>query len=104
MQGLKHVVVASWYWREGYLTAMADLIENELCKFSEKEKVEIFFSAHGVPKSYVEQYGDPYKEEIEQCINLIMDRLRQRDIANSHTLAYQSRVGPVSPTSREAQS
>lgn len=75
---------------------MADLIENELCKFSEKDKVEVFFSAHGVPKSYVEQYGDPYKEEIEQCVNLIMERLRQRDISNSHTLAYQSRVGPVS--------
>ena len=90
------MVVASWYWREGYLKAMADLIENELCKFADKDKVEIFFSAHGVPKSYVEEFGDPYKEEIEQCVSLIMDRLRDRDIQNRHTLAYQSRVGPVS--------
>lgn len=75
---------------------MADLIENELCKFRDQGQVEIFFSAHGVPKSYVEEFGDPYKEEIEQCVNLIMERLRQRDIQNRHTLAYQSRVGPVS--------
>lgn len=96
MQGLKHTVIASWYWREGYLTAMTNLIEKELHKFSAPEEVEIFFSAHGVPKSYVEEFGDPYKEEIEQCVGMVMDRLRQRDVMNPHTLAYQSRVGPVS--------
>ena len=95
MQGLKHTVIASWYWREGYLTAMANLIEKELHKFTAPEEVEIFFSAHGVPKSYVEEFGDPYKEEIEQCVGMIMDRLKQRDVRNRHTLAYQSRVGPV---------
>lgn len=95
-QGLKHTVIASWYWREGYLTAMANLIEAELAKFPTPEDVEIFFSAHGVPKSYVEEFGDPYKEEIEQCVGMIMDRLKQRKRSNRHTLAYQSRVGPVS--------
>jgi len=33
--------------------------------FREPGSVEIFFSAHGVPKSYVEEAGDPYKEEME---------------------------------------
>ena len=94
-QGLKHTVIASWYWRDGYLTAMADLIENELHKFSEPESVEIFFSAHGVPKSYVEEFGDPYKEEIEQCVSMVMEKLQRRKLENRHTLAYQSRVGPV---------
>lgn len=95
LQGLKHTVIASWYWREGYLTAMTNLIEKELHKFSAPEEVEIFFSAHGVPKSYVEEFGDPYKEEIEQCVGMVMDRLKQREVFNRHTLAYQSRVGPV---------
>ena len=40
--------------------------------------MEIFFSAHGVPESYVEQAGDPYKEEMEQCIGFIMSELRVR--------------------------
>ena len=57
--------------------------------------MEIFFSAHGVPVSYVEEAGDPYKEEMEQCISLIMQELQRRRISNHHTLAYQSRVGPV---------
>ena len=81
---------------------MTDLIENELYKFKDRDAVEIFFSAHGVPKSYVEEFGDPYKEEIEQCVNLIMERLRQRDVENHHTLAYQSRVGPVRPNNLDS--
>lgn len=60
-----------------------------------QDDVEIFFSAHGVPVSYVEEAGDPYKEEMEQCISLIMQELQRRSISNHHTLAYQSRVGPV---------
>ena len=75
---------------------MADLIERELAKFDEPTDVEIFFSAHGVPVSYVEQDGDPYKEEMEQCVQMIMTRLRDRGVDNHHCLAYQSRVGPVS--------
>jgi protoporphyrin/coproporphyrin ferrochelatase len=36
--------------------------QEELGKFREgPDDVEIFFSAHGVPLSYVEEAGDPYK-------------------------------------------
>lgn len=36
--------------------------QEELGKFREgPDEVEIFFSAHGVPLSYVEEAGDPYK-------------------------------------------
>ena len=75
---------------------MANLIEAELEKFASPEEVKIFFSAHGVPTSYVEEFGDPYKEEMEQCVQMVMDRLKQRNRQNQHILAYQSRVGPVS--------
>ena len=39
--------------------------------------------------------GDPYKEEMEECVELVMGELRRRGVPNHHTLAYQSRVGPV---------
>jgi ferrochelatase len=39
--------------------------------------------------------GDPYKEEMEECVRLIMDEVQRRGYNNHHTLAYQSRVGPV---------
>ena len=43
------------YFREGFQKATADLVERELQRFERPEEVEIFFSAHGVPVSYVEQ-------------------------------------------------
>lgn len=95
LRGIKHTVIPSWYERKGYIKAMADLICDELDKFSNPEEVEIFFSAHGVPKSYVEEAGDPYREEMEDCVRLIMAEVAERGINNHHTLAYQSRVGPV---------
>lgn len=49
----------------------------------------IFFSAHGVPVSYVEDAGDPYRDQMEECISLIMQELKARGINNDHTLAYQ---------------
>ncbi|KAL9226874.1 hypothetical protein vseg_002635 [Gypsophila vaccaria] len=88
-------IIRSWYQREGYVRSMADLIEKELQSFSEPNEVMIFFSAHGVPVSYVENAGDPYKDQMEDCIFLIMRELKARGINNDHTLAYQSRVGPV---------
>lgn len=51
----------------------------------------IFFSAHGVPVSYVEDAGDPYKDQMEDCIRLIMQELKSRGVNNNHTLAYQVR-------------
>lgn len=32
---------------------------------------------------------------MEECVALVMAELRRRGVDNSHTLAYQSRVGPV---------
>ncbi|XP_004245114.1 ferrochelatase-2, chloroplastic-like isoform X1 [Solanum lycopersicum] len=88
-------VIESWYQRQGYIKSMANLIEQELHNFTKPEEVMIFFSAHGVPISYVENAGDPYRDQMEECIFLIMKELKAREINNDHTLAYQSRVGPV---------
>ena len=74
------------------LQAMANLIEQTIDQVSEPSQAHVFFSAHGVPVSYVEEAGDPYQREIEDCAALIMKRLNR---PNPYTLAYQSRVGPV---------
>lgn len=89
---VKYTVIPSWYKRQGYLNAMAQLIAQELDRFDHPDGVHIFFSAHGVPSSYVEEAGDPYQREIEECTELILRTLNR---PNEHTLAYQSRVGPV---------
>jgi ferrochelatase len=92
LQPIDYTIVPSWYERPGYLKAMANLIAKQLDQFPNPDQVHVFFSAHGVPVSYVEEFGDPYQREIEECTRLIMDTL---DRSNPYTLAYQSRVGPV---------
>ncbi|MFS0517465.1 ferrochelatase [Nostoc sp. UIC 10607] len=92
LQPIDYTVIPSWYKEPGYLQAMAALIAQELEQFPNPDEVHVFFSAHGVPKSYVEEAGDPYQQEIEECTALIMQTLNR---PNAHTLAYQSRVGPV---------
>ena len=92
LRKMEYTVIPSWYQHPDYLKAMADLITKELDKVSDPNQAHIFFSAHGVPVSYVEEAGDPYQKEIEDCTRLIMKTLNR---PNDHTLAYQSRVGPV---------
>ncbi len=92
LQKVKYTLIPSWFNNPQYLRAMADLIAQELDKFENPEAAHVFFSAHGVPMSYVEEAGDPYQKEIEECTRLIMETLGR---SNKHTLAYQSRVGPV---------
>jgi ferrochelatase len=104
LSAMKHTVIPSWYQRRGYVVAMCDLIQTELARAfpgaggangGPASGATIFFSAHGVPLSYVTAAGDPYKEEMEECVALVMSELRARGVANPYTLAYQSRVGPV---------
>ncbi|MGL5925057.1 ferrochelatase [Chroococcidiopsis sp.] len=92
LSSIEYTVIPSWYKQPGYLQAMAQLIAQEVDGFANPDAVHVFFSAHGVPKSYVEEAGDPYQQEIEECTALIMQTLNR---PNSYTLAYQSRVGPV---------
>jgi len=87
--------IRSWYDNPGYVRAMAELIAEQIRVSDVPEEAHVFFSAHGVPKSYVEEAGDPYQKEIEACSKLIMAELEGLlGYGNPHSLAYQSRVGP----------
>ena len=103
-----HTVVPSWYDRPGYVKAMKDLIQVELDSFTadqiEEAKEEspdlaplhVLFSAHGVPKSYIEA-GDPYQKQIVECVDKIgaeLFKTNKPEDLQIH-LSYQSRVGPI---------
>lgn len=100
-----HTVVPSWYDRPGYIKAMADLIQKELDSFTPEEIAEgtasgqkyarhVLFSAHGVPRSYIDA-GDPYQNQIKDCVKLISDALPGPEDGVEIHLSYQSRVGPI---------
>ena len=87
--------IRSWFDQRGYIEAMARLIEQQILKCDSPETAHVCFTAHGVPKSYVDDAGDPYKDEIENCSILIIDQLEKfLGYTNPYTLSYQSRVGP----------
>jgi protoporphyrin/coproporphyrin ferrochelatase len=99
-----HTVVSSWYDRPGYIKAMSTLIQNELDSFTEEQieyakstnpdlpPLHVLFSAHGVPRSYIEA-GDPYQKQIEACVDKISKKIEGPNV-QVH-LSYQSRVGPI---------
>ena len=104
-QKMFHTVVPSWYERPGYVKSIANLIQKELDSFSEEELQEgtsetqsipkhVLFSAHGVPASYIEA-GDPYKAQIEDCVERIKALLPSEEEGVKIHLSFQSRVGPV---------
>ncbi len=94
-QKLSIKCIRSWFDNPGYINSMAELIEKEILNCDQPDNVHICFTAHGVPISYVEEAGDPYKQEIEDCSLLIIDKIeRSLGFSNSYTLSYQSRVGP----------
>ncbi len=92
LQPPQYTVIADWYKEPGYLQAMTELIATEIDKCPNPDRAHVFFSAHGVPVSYIEEAGDPYQAEIEECTKLVMQTLGRK---NEYSLAYQSKVGPI---------
>ena len=73
-----------------YIAALAEKIEQGLAGFGDRTGVQLLFSAHGLPQSFIDS-GDPYLEHIQATVRLVMERLG--DV--SHHLSFQSRAGPV---------
>jgi ferrochelatase len=72
-----------------YIEALCERIREGLEKFHPLADVELLFSAHSLPKSYIDE-GDPYLSQIHATVSLVMDNFKI-----PHHLAFQSRAGPV---------
>ena len=95
LRQMRAVVIPAWYTRPGYVAALARLIREKCDTYADRSQPTIFFSAHGLPKKYIETLGDPYKQQTEATVGAVMSKLRRLGYMNNYTLAYQSRVGPV---------
>jgi len=82
-------VVREFYEHPGYLDAVCEQIAATLARFPRPEDAELVFSAHSVPVSVIAK-GDPYQQQIEATVELVMQRGGWR---NRHRLCYQSKVG-----------
>ena len=81
--------IEAFYRHELYLQALVEKIDEALARFPDPERPEIVFSAHSVPVAVI-QKGDPYQRQIEETVELLMQR---GGWTNAYRLCYQSKVG-----------
>ncbi|WP_214321259.1 ferrochelatase [Nonomuraea sediminis] len=81
-------VIDRWPTHPAYVEALAEAVAEGL---DGDPDTHVLFSAHSLPVRTVEQ-GDPYPLEIRATVRAVMARLA---VPNPHSLAYQSRVGPL---------
>lgn len=84
------VYIRQFHDYPAYINALAEKIEHGLAGFPRRDSVQLLFSAHGLPQSFIDS-GDLYLEHIRETVRLTM--LHFEGI--SHHLAFQSRAGPV---------
>jgi ferrochelatase len=81
--------IESFYNDTGYIDAMEERIREGLELFHPLAEVELLFSAHSLPQSFIDE-GDPYLQHVTESVRLIMERF-----SIPHHLSFQSRAGPV---------
>ena len=84
------VRIPHFYDHPLYIQALAERIRDGLSGFPDQEQVELLFSAHSLPQSFIDE-GDPYLAHIQTTVRLVMEQFGNI----RHHLAFQSRAGPV---------
>ncbi|QOX79930.1 ferrochelatase [Trichlorobacter lovleyi] len=87
---LEVVRIPHFYNHPLYIDALAEKVEAGLASFPDRAGVQLLFSAHSLPQSFIAE-GDPYLEQIQTTVRLVMERFE----GVQHRLAFQSRAGPV---------
>jgi len=82
--------IRQFYDHPLYIQALTEKSEQGLSGFPDRSRVQIFFSAHSLPQSFIAE-GDPYLDHIQATVRLAMERFE----GVAHHLAFQSRAGPV---------
>ena len=91
LRGRNTAFISTWAEHPSYIEAFSACIARELAKFNDPDKVQLLFSAHSIPESYVRE-GDPYLTQTKASVERIMDRLGRK---NPYELSFQSKIGPV---------
>lgn len=85
--------VSDYHRHPLYIQVVATRIREGIARFpvEKQNQVHLLFSAHGIPLQEVAA-GDPYEKQIIESVELI-----RKELGNdySHSLSYQSKVGPL---------
>jgi ferrochelatase len=88
----KTVRVCCYPQANGFVDAMAGLIQDTLTRAKPNVDYRLLLSAHGLPKRTAAR-GDPYPWQVEQTAKAVVQRLGIMDL--DWRLTFQSRVGPL---------
>lgn len=87
------VEIESWANDPGYIDAIVAKIRKTINNMDLSDgPIRILYSAHGLPIRLVER-GDPYPEQVAYTVKAVQTALGSD--APSHTVCFQSRLGPV---------
>lgn len=81
--------IGAWHDHPRYIDALAAKVRTGLAKFEGSGQVHLLFSAHSLPKKFIDE-GDPYQRQTEETVRLVAERVKVR-----WSLSYQSKSGPV---------
>jgi ferrochelatase len=81
-----------YYDHPKFVAAYADGIADFYSKAKNIGAPRILFSAHGIPKSRIQQ-GDPYEFQIGKSVEGIVNKLAIEGL--DYVICYQSKVGPL---------
>jgi len=86
------IYITHWYDQPDYQEAIVDAVNTAGRAFGDPDpaKIELLFSAHGLPKKIIEA-GDVYEQHVRATYDAVCARLGWPHT----TLCYQSRVGPL---------
>ncbi len=86
-------IIKEWYMNPQYNKCIVDRILQAAEKLNKDiSECHILFSAHSLPPEYtIKKGGDKYTEQIIEQSEYILKQTNPK----AHTLAYQSRTGPV---------
>ncbi len=88
-------IIPYFFENPKYIASCTRKILNEITKFNDKSKpMVILFSAHGIPKDFVQKWNDPYEQQINKTAFLITQNLKKEGIIFEEKVCFQSRVGP----------
>lgn len=83
-------MIESWHDRQQLINALSRRVCDGLAKFDEPSKTVVLFTAHSLPKKFV-QADDPYWSQLQETSQLVANKSRIK----SWDFAFQSAGHPV---------
>lgn len=88
---LPYLFIEEHYDHPPYIKTITHLLSESLEQADPSLKTTVLFAAHSIPMRQVKE-GDPYVDHVKATVASVV---REKALLFHHTLAFQSKIGPV---------